>query len=193
MIVLFEGIDGVGKSTQLNLAKNEFKNAIITKEPGGTKLGERLRDILLGGEFKLAKNAELFLFLADRAQHAKELLSRHKNSLILSDRGAISGIAYAMDSFNLDELISLNRLALGEAMPNAVVFLKASKELLKERLAKRGTSDVIESRGLEYLLQIQENMKTAIKSLNISHIEIDAAKDTQEISKMINKFIKEQL
>lgn len=193
MIVLFEGIDGVGKSTQLNLAKNKFKNAIITKEPGGTKLGERLRDILLGGEFKLAKNAELFLFLADRAQHAKELLSRHKNSLILSDRGTISGIAYAMDSFNLDELISLNRLALGEAMPNAVVFLKASKELLKERLAKRGTSDVIESRGLEYLLQIQENMKTAIKSLNISHIEIDAAKDAQEISKMINKFIKEQL
>lgn len=193
MIVLFEGVDGVGKSTQISLLKNEFKNAIITKEPGGTKLGETLRQILLNGEINLDSTAEMFLFLADRAQHASEILAKHKNELILSDRGIISGIAYAMPKISMDKLISLNLLALGDNLPDAVVLFKASQELLKERLAIRGQTDAIENRGIKYLMQIQENMILATKALALPYIEIDASKPVPEINKDIIKFIKEKV
>lgn len=193
MIVLFEGVDGVGKSTQISLLKNEFKNAIITKEPGGTKLGETLRQILLNGEINLDSTAEMFLFLADRAQHASEILAKHKNELILSDRGIISGIAYAMPKISMDKLISLNLLALGDNLPDAVVLFKASQELLISRLANRNQKDNIENRGIKYLMQIQENMILATKALALPYIEIDASKPVPEINKDIIKFIKEKV
>ncbi|BCX79424.1 dTMP kinase [Campylobacter sp. 19-13652] len=193
MIVLFEGIDGVGKSTQISLSANKFKDVIITKEPGATALGERLRDMLLGGEFRLDSTAEMFLFLADRAQHAKEILSAHKDKLILSDRGLISGIAYAMNKLSLEKLIELNRLALGDNLPDIVVLLLANKELLATRLANRGCIDAIESRGLEYLMQIQKNMLLATQALALPYITIDASEPAESINKKIIKFIKEKL
>lgn len=191
MIVLFEGIDGVGKSTQIKLLASEFKNAIATKEPGGTRLGERLRQILLNGEFRLSKEAEMFLFLADRAQHASEVLSQHKDRLILSDRGFISGIAYALPSLDEKKLLELNRLALNGLMPDKIVFFEASKELLATRLASRADKDAIEQRGLEYLMQIQKNMANIIANLGIEYLKIDASQNEQSIKEQIIKFIKD--
>ena len=83
MLIFFEGIDGVGKSTQIELLKSVYRNYLITKEPGGTLLGEKLREILLESNLKISKTAELFLFLADRAEHFEKVLkfSDKKNSL----------------------------------------------------------------------------------------------------------------
>lgn len=190
MYILFEGIDGVGKSTQLNLVANEFKNAIITKEPGGTCIGNKLRDILLGKEFAPCKQAELFLFLADRAQHAHDILSKNKNNLILSDRGFISGMAYAMNSFNFQTLLTLNKIALDGNFPDKIIFFKATKNLLEERLKSRKNIDSIEQRGIKYLLEIQQNMENIIKDIGINHITIDASKNINQIQSEVIKFIK---
>jgi len=64
MYVLFEGIDGVGKSTQIEILASKFSDAIVTKEPGGTQLGVNLREILLSSNVKIGKRAEFLLFLA---------------------------------------------------------------------------------------------------------------------------------
>ena len=94
MYAVIEGIDTAGKSTQLELLKKKFPNAIFTKEPGGTPLGIKLRSMALNGEAK-SEIAEMFLFLADRAEHIEELIKANQTNFIISDRSMISGIAYA--------------------------------------------------------------------------------------------------
>ncbi len=95
MYILLEGIDGCGKSTQIELIKDRFPNIITTKEPAGTNLGVKIREILLNGE-KVSKEAETLLFLADRAEHYNRILAPNRDKVIISDRGFISGIAYSL-------------------------------------------------------------------------------------------------
>ena len=118
MYVVIEGIDTAGKSTQLEILKNKFPNAIFTKEPGGTTLGIKLREMILSGEAN-SSLAEMFMFLADRAEHTQEIILKNKNKLIISDRSFISGIAYAKDR-KIDDLIELNRLATSNNFPQKV-------------------------------------------------------------------------
>ena len=162
MYVLFEGIDGVGKSTQIEILASKFSDVIVTKEPGGTQLGENLREILLSSSIKIGKRAEILLFLADRAEHFEKLIQPNLGRLILSDRGFISGIAYALaNDEDLDEniLLELNKFALNDKFADKIIFFEASSELINSRLKSRGTSDKIEARGLEYLLKVQSLMK----------------------------------
>jgi len=95
MYVIFEGIDTCGKTTQIDLIANRFIDAIKTREPGGTEFGKRAREILLTDSLA-SKEAELLLFLADRAEHYAEVIRPNRDKLILSDRGFLSGIRYAL-------------------------------------------------------------------------------------------------
>ena len=184
MYVLFEGIDGVGKSTQIEILASKFSDAIVTKEPGGTKLGENLREILLSSSIKIGKRAEILLFLADRAEHFEKLVAPNLGKLILSDRGFISGIAYALaNDENLDEnvLLELNKFALNDKFADKIVFFEASHELISSRLKNRGTSDKIEARGLEYLLKVQSLMKQILIKNGFETLFIDASKSIELI------------
>ena len=100
MYVLLEGIDTAGKSTQLEILKEKYNDAIFTKEPGGTELGLKLRDMVLGGEAK-SKVAEMFLFLADRAEHSFEVVKKHPDEIVISDRGYLEWML--RDISDLDE------------------------------------------------------------------------------------------
>ena len=192
MYVLFEGIDGVGKSTQIEILASKFPDAIVTKEPGGTQLGENLREILLSSNIKIGKRAEILLFLADRAEHFEKLIQPNLGRLILSDRGFISGIAYALaNDENLDEnvLLELNKFALNDKFADKIVFFEASRELISSRLKNRGTSDKIEARGIEYLLKVQSLMKQILIKNGFETLFIDASKSIELISKEIENFI----
>ena len=192
MYVLFEGIDGVGKSTQIEILASKFPDAIVTKEPGGTQLGENLREILLSSNIKIGKRAEILLFLADRAEHFEKLIQPNLGRLILSDRGFISGIAYALaNDENLDEnvLLELNKFALNDKFADKIVFFEASPELISLRLKARGTSDKIEARGIEYLLKVQSLMKQILIKNGFETLFIDASKSIELISKEIENFI----
>jgi len=112
MYLILEGVDTSGKSTQLELLKNIYPKACFTKEPGGTKLGLKIREMILHEGVQNHK-AELFLFLADRAEHYQNIVQQ--NETVISDRGFISGIAYALanhDDYNLEFLTTLNNFAL---------------------------------------------------------------------------------
>ncbi len=186
MYVVIEGIDTAGKSTQLALLKEKLPNAIFTKEPGGTKLGVKLRTMALNGEAK-SKIAEMFLFIADRAEHIEEVIKKNKNNTIVSDRSMISGIAYA-STLSIDKLIELNLIATNNILPTHVILLELTPAELKCRLSKK-ENDSIELRGIDYLINIQNRMKETIKRLNINHIFIDADLEIEEIEKRIEDFI----
>jgi len=190
MVVLFEGIDTCGKSTQLELLKQKHPQIITTKEPGGTAFGIKAREILLESAI-LSKRAELLLFLADRAEHYEEIIQPNQDKLIISDRGFISGIGYALANgdFELDELVTLNRFALQGDFPDKVILFLTDIQTLQERLGSKSL-DGIEERGLEYLLSVQEHMKQTILALEIPHLFIDASDSIEHIHQMILTYLK---
>ncbi|MDR1976489.1 MAG: dTMP kinase [Campylobacteraceae bacterium] len=191
MYVLFEGVDTTGKSTQIQKLQEIYKDAVITKEPGATKLGGELRTLLLDKELEISPSAEFFLFLADRAEHYERVIAPNSDRLVISDRGFISGIAYALSNDSkgdLDFLITLNRFALGGRLPEKIVFLKTTKELLTSRITAK-THDKIESRGIEYLLKVQENMEKVLKKTAIKHIILDASWSIEDLHEKIKGFL----
>ena len=190
MYVIFEGIDGAGKSTQIARLAAAFPQAIVTKEPGGTKLGENLREILLK-ENDLDKRAEILLFLADRAEHSGKIIKPNSDKMILSDRGFVSGMAYALagGNFSFEELLSLNKFALQGNFPQKIVFFKADESTLRSRLGSRAKMDGIEARGFEYLLRVQDAMEEILQKLDARYVTIDAALDEEKITNLIKEFI----
>ena len=190
MYILFEGIDGAGKSTQIARLAAAYPQAIVTKEPGGTKLGENLREILLK-ENDLDKRAEILLFLADRAEHFGKIIKPNLDKMILSDRGFISGMAYALASgnFSFEELLNLNKFALQGNFPQKIVFFKADESTLRSRLNSRAQMDGIEARGFEYLLRVQDAMEEILQKLDIRYVTIGAALDEEKITNLIKEFI----
>jgi len=190
MYIVFEGVDTSGKTTQIELLKNIYPDAVYTKEPGGTSIGLELRSLLLDKGLK-SFIAEMFLFLADRAEHYEEVIKPNKDKLIISDRGLVSGIAYALTNhpdLDINFLLDLNRFALQKDLPDIVILFKTNKELILSRMSKK-REDAIEQRGLEYLLKVQENMIKVLESLDINYYILDSSKSIEEISKEIKGLI----
>jgi dTMP kinase len=188
MYLILEGVDTSGKSTQLELLKQTYPDAKFTKEPGGTNLGTKIREIILHDGVQNHKS-ELFLFLADRAEHYEMVIKPNKN--IISDRGFISGIAYALANHNdytLEFLASLNSFALDDMKPDFVILLKTNEELIKNRMQQK-SEDMIEKRGIDYLLKVQSLMEDILIELEINHVVIDASNSIDDIHNKIKSFI----
>lgn len=188
MYIIFEGIDGCGKSTQVELLKQKYPDAITTKEPGGTPFGLEARKLLLHSQIQSSR-AELLLFLADRAEHYKEVIAPNLERLIVSDRGFLSGIAYAQEAgFSLDFLIELNRFALHNNFPDRVVLFTIDKATLLQRVGSK-EQDIIEQRGYEYLLRIQKRMIQTAEQMKLDFIAIDASLEREHIHKRVLEYI----
>jgi len=192
MYVIFEGIDTTGKSTQVALFAKRYKTVLATKEPGGTPTGLKFREMLLGGALKSSFNAELFLFLADRALHYDSVVKPARNErLVISDRGFLSGIAYACANHaevDGELLLAMNRLALQESYPEKIVLFLTNKTLMSERMGAK-EHDAIEERGVSYLLRIQDIMRRVVKTLPIQVLEVDASHEIETIYKQIEDFL----
>ncbi len=192
MYIIFEGIDTTGKSTQVELFANRHKNVVSTKEPGGTKIGVKLREILLENNEKLGVNAELLLFLADRAEHYEKVVKPAlKGNYVISDRGLVSGISYALANhpeLDSDFLLNVNKFALNGNLPKKVVLFKTNHELITSRLGNK-EKDKIEKRGIDYLLHVQDLMKKTLDSLHVEYLEVNSADTIEEIYKQIEEFI----
>ena len=209
MYILFEGIDTCGKSTQVEIVAKYFngiggfspekdeakaivsreEDVIVTKEPGGTAFGKKAREILLEDSLT-SKRAELLLFLADRAEHYQQIVKKNQDKIIISDRGFLSGIGYALANgdFDFDYLLELNRFALEDNFPDLIVLFIIDMDTLKLRTSQKSL-DGIELRGLEYLISVQNQMKQSLKRLNIPYLLIDATDTIDSISVSIIKKI----
>ncbi len=182
MYLILEGIDTCGKSTQIEILKTVYKDAIFTKEP----FNQTIRDLVINSKWS-SKEAELFLFLADRAEHFKNIIEPNRDKLIISDRGFISGIAYATD-FDIDFLINLNMFALKNTKADKVIIFKHNRDLLTKRLGNKG-NDIIELRGVDYLLSVQDRMFEVAKRVNLNYLEIDSNLEIDSIKEKIVNYI----
>jgi len=189
MYILFEGIDTTGKSTQIDLISQKYPEIITTYEPGATAFGKSARDILLADTIH-SKRAELLLFLADRAEHYTEIIEPNLDKTIISDRGFISGIGYALanEVFDLDELVSLNKFAMQGNLPDKIVMFTTDIPTLKERTSAKPL-DAIELRGLEYLMKTQQEMIKALEAIDVPFTVLDSTNSIEEIHKQITQYL----
>ncbi|MFA6759842.1 MAG: dTMP kinase [Sulfuricurvum sp.] len=191
MYFAIEGIDTAGKSTQIELLREHFEDALITKEPGSTPMGEQIRSLILG-EVSRSSKCEFLLFLADRSEHFQRVIKPNRNRLIISDRSVVSGVAYALTQSTLSqkEIVELNLFATDSLLPDAIFLLELEGSELEARLSKKSL-DAIERRGAKYLLEIQDALREACKLLGVDLITIDASKSIDEINLIITKHIEE--
>lgn len=179
LFITFEGIDGCGKSTQLNLLAEYLKSngleVIITREPGAAGLGEKLREILLNYEGEVSSNCEAFLFLADRAQHIDTLIKPaiESGKIVLCDRHTDSTVAYQGYGRGVDlaQIKLLNKIATSGFSPNLTFIFDLDVEVAQTRVGKN--KDRLESAGKEFhnkvregYLKIAKNEPQRVKVIN---------------------------
>ena len=161
MFFSFEGIDGSGKTTQLKQLTTRLEetgmSVVATREPGGTRLAEAIRALLLEGRDAVEARAELLLFGAARAQHVAQIIrpSLESSQWVLSDRFADSSEAYqGALGLDADFIRAMNSFATGELKPKRTFFLDVSPEIGHER-RRNHTEDRIEARGLDFLTSVR--------------------------------------
>jgi dTMP kinase len=146
--ITFEGIDGSGKSTQLRLLNNYLRahgcQALVTREPGGTQLGLRLREALLDALEEVDPLTELLVFAADRAQHVRRKLvpALETGAVVISDRYADATVAYqgAGRGFPPQLISQIVQLATGGLKPDLTLLFDVSIEESVSRTMRRSSS-----------------------------------------------------
>lgn len=169
LFITFEGTDGCGKTTQLNMAADFLKSkgyeVVITREPGALETGAKIRQILLHSEEKLSDYCEMFLFLADRAQHVDKLIkpSIEQGKIVLCDRHKDSHIAYQGygREKNAQLIKELNQIAVNGLEPDLTLFYCVSPEVAMKRLS--GAPDRIEAEGTQFQQRVLEGYKQLAK------------------------------
>jgi len=200
-LISFEGIDGCGKSTQINLLKNELENrdisSCILREPGDTSISDKIREILLDKENNICAESETLLFLAARAQLVREkiLPELEKGSLVICDRYYDSTLAYQGYGRNLDRSLinNLNKFAINKMIPLITFILKLDPEIAFRRISKNEV-DRMESGGLKFLQKVQKGYNFIAKSFPSRCYVINCKNKDKltihsEIMKTVNKYI----
>ncbi|MCI4399125.1 MAG: dTMP kinase [Campylobacteraceae bacterium] len=184
MYVAFEGVDTCGKTTQIELLKKVYSDFIITKEPGGTKLGAKVRELALHHP-GIDEKSRFFLFLADRSEHIAKVVAPNRQKTIISDRSVVSGLAYSsLEGFDYEHIKAVSLFAVGNILPDLVIILWLDEATLKSRLSSK-TADEIERQGIQKLLEIQAKMPQICDDLKIRYEKIDASKSIEEIHNLI--------
>ncbi len=191
IFITFEGIDGCGKSTQCELLKDYLnetgKEFIFVREPGGTVIGERIREILLDKKnSQMTARTELLLFEAARAQITDEVIrpALEEGKTVICDRFFDSSSAYQgmARGMGMEFVSGLNMAATGGLAPDITFFFDISAEEALERRGKRGeASDRIELAGLKFQEDVRRGYLELAKSSGGRIVTIDARLGIDEI------------
>lgn len=163
--ITFEGTEGVGKTTQIESLQEYLQSKKIktldTREPGGTKTGELIREILLDNKStNLDSHAELLLMFAARAQHLKEVIypALQKNIWVLCDRFTDASYAYQGGGRGvpLSGIQKIESVVQGDFRPDLTILLTCDIKTGMQRVAKRGKKDRFENERLEFFEQVRD-------------------------------------
>lgn len=185
LFITFEGADGCGKTTQIELVNKYLQEkgykTLVTREPGAKGLGEKLREILLNYEGEVSPNCESFLFLADRAQHVDCIIkpALKNNTIVLCDRHTDSTIAYQGygRQLNIQEIKKLNDIAVNGLKPDLTIVFDIDVETSMQRVGK--TKDRMESAGMEFFNRVR-NGYLAIAQEEPNRVKVINSADTIE-------------
>ena len=195
--ISFEGMDGSGKSTQIikikdYLEKNGFE-VVLTREPGGTEIGEKIRKIILDPEnSSMTALTEAMLYAASRAQRVEEKIKPEISAgrIVICDRFVDSSIAYQGFGRGLGASISeVNRLAVAGCMPDVTFLLKLKPGIGGDRIKNR-PKDRIELEAFEFHNAVYKGYEQLENDYPDRIISIDATRSIDEIEQEIREHVK---
>jgi dTMP kinase len=187
-LIAFEGVEGAGKSTQVELLRQALEKAghrvVTTREPGGTPLGEQVRSILLDPASALEARTEALLFAASRAQLVEQVIrpALERGEVVLCDRYLDSSLAYqgAARGLGVEAVAAINRFATAGLVPDLVVLLRLDPA---EGLARgRGGRDRIERQDLEFHRRVARGFLDLAAADPDRFVVIDAAAPPDQVA-----------
>jgi len=200
-LIVFEGIEGAGKTTQIQQTSDWLRSwlsqeILITREPGGTPLGERLREVLLADAW-VHDTPELLLYAADRAQHIQELIqpALKAGKIILCDRFTDSTVAYQGYGRGLSlELINqLNPIATQGIESDITLWLDVDVETGLQRMRQRGEADRMEKADLAFHHRVKQGFETLAQTYPERIIPIDANLPPDQVQAQIRTALTSRL
>jgi len=196
-LISFEGSEGSGKSTQIARLAEQFQKAkrevVTTREPGGTEIGEQIRNIIVHNSKgdEMCAETELLLFAAARAQVVREVIvpALMRGAVVLSDRFLDSSTVYQGIGRNLaaDPVAQINRFAVGNVMPDLTIVIDVPTEVSLARLKQRASDlpDRMERENLEFYTKIREGYLVLAKGMPERFVLVDGTKTQDTIAKKI--------
>ncbi|HPZ44210.1 MAG TPA: dTMP kinase [Bacillota bacterium] len=195
--IVFEGIDGSGKTTQLKLLGEKLAAlgypVLYTREPGGTRVGELVRDLLLNPQYgELVPRAEALLYAAARAQHVEEIIlpALEQGKVVLCDRYIDSSLAYQGFGRGLDlsQLEQINQAATAGLVPDRVLLLDFCPDRGVDRLSRSGRGpDRIEREDQEFHRRVRRGYLTLVARDPQRYRVIDANRSIEEVQRDLFK------
>ncbi|AXA34438.1 dTMP kinase [Francisella adeliensis] len=192
--IVVEGLDGAGKSTAISFIKKFLEqkniNAIYTREPGGTKVAEDIRNLALQNNYDetVHSDTELLLMYASRVQHIHSLIKPNLDSgvIVVSDRFYWSSMAYQGGGRGLGftKLNALNNNFIKDCEPDLIIYLDVEPIIGLQRAKKVGDPDRIEQAGLEFFHRARKTFKDLVAKTGNAY-EIDSSLPLLEIEKQI--------
>ena len=196
VLIVFEGGDGSGKSTQIRLLRAEIEragmDALITREPGGTAIGEGVREVLLSRTSEgMSDRAEALLYAAARAQHVDEVIlpALEKGMVVLCDRYIDSSIVYQGIARGLGDthVAELNRWATGGLVPELTVLLDVDPVEGLRRATDGKDADRLESAGLAFHRQVRDAYRERAEGDPERYLVLDATRPVEELHQEISR------
>jgi len=191
MFVTFEGVDGSGKSTQAQLLaerlRSEGREVVLTREPGGTAAGERIREVLLHGE-GLAPWAEASLFAAARAQLVDEVIrpALARGADVVSDRYLDSSLAYQglARGLGVERVLEVNLLATGGLLPDRTFLILLPPA---EAAARRGGEpDRIEREGAAFVEEVDRAYREIARVFAQRVVVVDGTLNPEDMAEIVH-------
>jgi len=196
-LISFEGSEGSGKSTQISLLAAHLqkigKEVVTTREPGGTEIGEQIRNIIVHNSKgdEMCPETELLLFTAARAQVVREVIvpALIGGKFVLSDRYLDSSTVYQGIARKLaaDPVAQINRFAVGNVMPDITVIIDVPTEVSIARLKQRVTDlpDRMERENIDFYTKVREGYLLLAKTMTDRVILVDGTKPIAQVAKAI--------
>ncbi len=196
-LISFEGSEGSGKSTQISLLAAHLQKAgkevVTTREPGGTEIGEQIRNIIVHNSKgdEMCPETELLLFTAARAQVVREIIvpALIAGQYVLTDRYLDSSTVYQGIARNLaaGPVADINRFAVGNVMPDVTVIIDVPTEVSISRLKQRTTDlpDRMERENIDFYNKVREGYLLLAKNMPDRVILVDGTKSVAQVAKTI--------
>jgi dTMP kinase len=197
VLVTFEGVDGSGKSTQADLLRDwlrqEGRQVVVTREPGGTPLGERVRELLLDGE-AMAPWTEAALFAAARAELVDRVIgpALAEGSDVVCDRYLDSSLAYqgVARGLGVERVLAFNVEAIRGILPDVTFLLLVDVDEARKRSAE--ARDRIEREGEAFLSLVDNGYRQLAGLFPQRIVSIDAARPVHDIAKEIREHVQQR-